>query len=179
MCQRGRGRRRGGDADAEMAAEAGAWCVPARPAARRGSGADEPWACSQVEAIVASIVSNVEGSPRSRPRSPGVCQPARTCGESSIPPLLSDFADFVFARRTQVTTSSMMRRCSTPTTRRIRSPFSSRRGRRRTPSARVVGAGGGHGYGRPEMQETPPMRLAVTAERERMGTVISIGVQAS
>ena len=36
-------------------------CVPARPAARRGSGADEPWACSQVEAIVASIVSNVEG----------------------------------------------------------------------------------------------------------------------
>ena len=48
------------DADAEMAAEAGARCAPARPAGRRGSGADEPWACSQVEAIMASIVSNAE-----------------------------------------------------------------------------------------------------------------------
>ena len=78
------GRRRGGHADAEMAAEAGAWCEPARTAARRGRGADAPWVCSQVEAIMASIVSNVEGWPRSRPQSPGVCQPARTCGESSI-----------------------------------------------------------------------------------------------
>ena len=54
------GRRRGGHADAEMAAEAGAWCEPARTAARRGRGADAPWVCSQVEAIMASIVSNVD-----------------------------------------------------------------------------------------------------------------------
>ena len=87
------GRRRGGHADAEMAAEASAWCVPAgagawgeaaRTAARRGRGAAAPWVCSQVEAIMASIVSNVEGWPRSRARSPGECQPARTCGETSI-----------------------------------------------------------------------------------------------
>ena len=30
----------------------------------------------------------------------------------------------------------------------------------------MVGAGGGHGYGRPELQETPPVRLAVTTEQE-------------
>ena len=125
---------------------------------------------------MATIVTNVEGSPRSRPRSPGVCQPARTCGESSIPPLLIYFADFVFARRTQVTTSSLMRRCSTPTMsmRRIRSPFSSRCGRRRTPAARVVGAGGGRGYGRAGGREGTRMRRAVAAERERMGKGLPI-----
>ena len=78
------GRARGGHADAEMAAEAGAWCEPARTAARRGRGADAPWVCSQVEAITATIVSNVEGCAHSRRRSPGECQPARTCGETSI-----------------------------------------------------------------------------------------------
>ncbi|MDC0525458.1 hypothetical protein OAO87_00570 [bacterium] len=51
----------GGHADAEMAAEASAWCEPPRPAARRGPGADAPRVCSQVEAIVATIVSNAEG----------------------------------------------------------------------------------------------------------------------
>ena len=83
------GRARGGHADAEMqmAAEAGAWCEPARTAARRGRGADAPWVCSQVEAITATIVSKVEGWARSRLRSPGECQPARTCGETSMPPL--------------------------------------------------------------------------------------------
>ena len=79
-----RGRPSDALADAHVAAEAGAWCVPVRTAYRLGPGADAPWVCSQVEAIVASIVSNVEGWPRSRPQSPGVCQPARTCGESSI-----------------------------------------------------------------------------------------------
>ena len=157
------------DADAEMAAEAGAWCVPARPAGRRGSGADELWACSQVEAIVALIVSIEEGSPRSRPRSPCVFQPARTCGETSIPPLLSDSADFVFARRTQVTTSAMMRRCSSPTRTHTRSPFTSTSGRRCTSSARVLGAGGARGCGRAGGREGTRIRSAVAAERERMG----------
>ena len=82
-----RGRRLGGCADAETAVEVGAWCAPAHTADRRGPGADEPCVCSQVEAIMAMIVSNEEGSPRSRPRSPGVCKPARTCGETSNPPL--------------------------------------------------------------------------------------------
>ena len=82
-----RGRPSDALADAHVAAEAGAWSVPARTAYRLGPGADAPWVCSQVEAIVATIVSNAEGWARSRLRSPGVCQPARTCGESSIPPL--------------------------------------------------------------------------------------------
>ncbi|MDC0526050.1 hypothetical protein OAO87_03530 [bacterium] len=69
-----RGRRLGGCADAETAVEVGAWCAPAHTADRRGPGADEPCVCSQVEAIMATIVSNGEGSPRSRPRSPGVCR---------------------------------------------------------------------------------------------------------
>ena len=159
------GRRRGGRADAHVAAEAGAWCVPARTAYRLGPGADAPWVCLQVEAIMATIVTNVEGSPRSRPRSPGVCQPARTCGESSIPPLLIYFADFVFARRTQDTSSSLMRRCSTPTRTHTRSPFTSSRRRRRTPSARAVGAGVGRGCGRVGGREATRMRRAVAAER--------------
>ena len=78
---------RGGHADAEMAAEAGAWCEPARTAARLGPGADERCVWSQVEAIMATIVSIVEGWARSRPQSPGECKPARTCGETSNPPL--------------------------------------------------------------------------------------------
>ena len=79
------------DADAEMAAEAGAWCVPARPAGRRGSVAEEPWACSQVEAIVASIVSNVEGSPRS-PTTESRCVPTRPDLRGNLkPPTLDLF----------------------------------------------------------------------------------------
>ena len=54
-----------------MAAEAGAWCEPARPAARLGPGADALRVCSQVEAIEATIVSIAEGWARSRLRSPG------------------------------------------------------------------------------------------------------------
>ena len=165
------GRRRGGHADAEMAAEAGAWCEPVRPAARRGPGADMPWACSQVEAIVASIVSNAEGWARSRLRSPGVCKPARTCGETSSPPLLIDFAYFVFARRTQDTSSSMMRRCSTPSRRRTWPPFTSSRRRRRTCSARTVGAGVGRGCGRVGGREATRMRRAVAARSERGHTI--------
>ena len=119
------GRRRGGHADAEMAAEASAWCVPARPAVRRGCGADSPSVCSQVEAIMATIVSIVEGWARGRPRSPGVCKPSRTCGETSTPPLYTYFASLDFACRAQDTTSCLMRRRSTPTASDAWPPFSS------------------------------------------------------
>ena len=104
-----------------------------------------------------------------------MCQPARTCGETSSPPLLIDFTYFVFARRTQDTSSSMMRRCSTPSRRRTWPPFSSSRRRRPTPSARPFAAGVGRGCGRAGGREGTRMRRAVAAERERMGTVISIG----
>ena len=150
-----------------MAAEAGAWCVPVRPAARRGPGADVPWVCSQVEAIMATIVPNAEGWARSRLRSTGVCQTVRTCGESSCPALLIDFAHFVFARRTQDTSSNLMRRCSSPTTTHTRAPFTSSRRCRRTPSARAACAGRRRGRGRAGGREGTRMRRAEAAERER------------
>ena len=43
----------------------------------------------------------------------------------------------------------------------------------------MVGAGEGRGCGRAGGREGTRIRSAVAAERERMGTVISIGVQAS
>ena len=115
----------GGHADAEIAPGVGAWCAPARTADPLGLGADERWFGSRKQVILATIVSNAEGWAHSRLRSPGVCKPARTCGETSSPPLLIDFAYFVFARRTQDTSSSLMRRCSTPSRRRMWPPFSS------------------------------------------------------
>ena len=84
------GRRRGGHADAEMAAEPGAWCEPARTADPLGLGADERWFGSRKQVILATIVTIVEGWARGRPRSPGVSKPARTCGETSSPPLYLD-----------------------------------------------------------------------------------------
>ena len=175
----GHGSRRGlplgGRADAEIAPGVGAWCAPARTADPLGLGADERWFGSRKQVILASIVTNAEGSPRSRPRRPGACKPARTCGETSRPPLLIYFTYFVFARRTQDTSSSMMRRCSTPSRRRMWPPFCSSRRRRRTPSARTVGAGVGRGCGHAGGREGTRMRRAVAVERERTPEDIPIG----
>ena len=162
-----RGRRLGGCADAETAVEVGAWCAPTHTADCRGPGADEPRVCSQVEAIMASIVSNAEGCAHSRPRSPGVCEPARTCGETSSHPLSNYFRDLHFACRAQDTRSTLMRRCSTPSRRRMWPPFSSRRGRRSTSSTRPFAAGVGRGFRRAGGREGTRMRRAVAAERER------------
>ena len=170
-----RGRRLGGHADAEMADEAGAWCAPPRPAARLGPGADELCVWSQVEAIMATIVSIAEGWPHSRPRSPGVCEPARTCGETSSHPLSNYFRDLHFACRAQDTRSTWMRRCSTPSRRRMWPPFTSSRRRRRTPSARTVGVGVGRGYGRAGGREGTRMRRAVAVEGEDSRGDIPIG----
>ena len=51
--------------------------MPARTAYRLGPGADAPWACSQVEAIMATIVSIVEGWMGTQPTTESRCVPTR------------------------------------------------------------------------------------------------------
>ena len=64
----------GGRADAEIIAEAGAWCAPVRTADRLGVGAHVPWCFTQVEAVSAASVPITAREPRSRPRAE-VCAP--------------------------------------------------------------------------------------------------------
>ena len=64
----------GGRADAEIIAEAGAWCAPVRTADRLGLGAHAPWCFTQVEAVSAASVPIAAREPRSRPRAE-VCAP--------------------------------------------------------------------------------------------------------
>ena len=65
---------RGGRADAEIIAEAGAWCAPVRTADRLGVGAHVPWCFTQVEAVSAASVPIAAREPHSRPRAV-VCFP--------------------------------------------------------------------------------------------------------
>ena len=69
----------GARADAEIAPGVGAWCEPARTADPLGLGADERWFGSRKQVLLATIVSNVEGWARCRPRSTAlqVCAPDR------------------------------------------------------------------------------------------------------
>ena len=160
-----RGLPRGARADAEIAPGAGAWCAPARTANMLGLGADERRFGSRAQVNMVKDAPNVAGRPRSGSRRCGVRHPSRTCGESSIPSLSNDSADLHFACRAQVARSSSTRSRSTPTRTHTRSPFTSSRRRRRTPSARAVASGVGRGCGRVGGREATRMRRAVAAER--------------
>ena len=162
-----RGLPRGARADAEIAPGAGAWCAPARKANRLGLGAEERRFGSRAQVNMVKDAPNVAGRPRSGARRCGVRHPSRTCGESYIPSLLNYSDDLHFACRAQVARSSSTRSRSTPTRTHTRSPFTSSRRRRRTPSARAVASGVGRGCGRVGGREATRMRRAVAAERER------------
>ena len=105
----------------------------------------------------------------------GVRPPAHACGESSRSSLSTHSTYLDFSRCAQDRSTYSTRRCSSPATSDPWPPFSSRRDRRRTPSARAIGAGGGRGCGRAGGRGDPRMRRSVAAERERTPEDIPIG----
>ena len=165
----------GGCADAETVAEDGAWCAPASTADLLGLGAHAPWICSQVEADLAASVPIAAGEPHSRPRAV-VCFPRpELAGKAGGQSFRISFAVFVFSRCAQDTTTSSTRRCSTPTASNAWPPFSSRRVRRRTPSARTITAGRGRGCRCAGGQEDARLAHAEAAEPERTAEATTIG----
>ena len=110
-----RSRPLGGRADAEVAADAGAWCAPAPTAYLLGLGADLRWLGSRSQVILATSVPNGSRPRHSQAEAQVCARCARTCGESSTRPLLIYFADLLFACGAQVTRASCTRsRLRTP-----------------------------------------------------------------